>query len=203
MTGIDFSFRDPGAMSALERYRFLSSAVVPRPIAWVTTRSRDGVVNAAPFSFFNGVSASPALLSISVGRRRDGSPKDTLRNAEETGEMVVHVVPFDLRKEMVATSEDLPPEESELTKLGLATAPSVVVAPPRIAAAPAGFECRVERIVPFPRSSLIVGEIVCFFARDDLLVDGALDFTRLRPLGRLGGDAYLDPVTGRFDLPRP
>lgn len=193
---------DPDGMSPLDRYRFLVSAIVPRPIAWVSTVSAEGAVNAAPFSFFTGISSSPPLLGVCVGNRRDGSPKDTLRNAAETGEMVVNVVPWELREEMVACAKDLPHGESELEPLGLGTAPSVVVAPPRIAASPVNLECRVERIVPFPNISMIVGEVVRIHARDDLVENGEILFARLRPLGRLGRQEYLDPEEGVVEIPR-
>jgi len=193
---------DPETLSPVERYRLLISAVVPRPIAWVTTLSSEGAGNAAPFSFFNGISASPPLLGVCVGRRRDGRPKDTLANAEATGEMVVNVVPRERAAEMAACARDLPHGEDELEAVGLATVPSEVVKPPRIADSPVNLECRVERIIPFERTSMIVGRIVRFHVRDDLFRDGAVDFRALRPVGRLGGDDYLDPEDGVFELPR-
>jgi flavin reductase (DIM6/NTAB) family NADH-FMN oxidoreductase RutF len=194
---------DPDGLEVRARYRLLISAIVPRPIAWVTTVSPAGVVNAAPFSFFSGISSSPPMLAIFVGPRRDGTPKDTLRNASETGEMVVNVVPRALAESMVATSEDLPPEESEVGRFGLATAPSDRVRPPRLADCPVNFECRVERVIPFAGTSMVAGRILLVHVRDDLLREGAVDFAGLRPVGRLGGIDYLDPVEGVFPIPPP
>jgi flavin reductase (DIM6/NTAB) family NADH-FMN oxidoreductase RutF len=194
---------DPEHLDPKARYRLMISAIVPRPIAWVTTLSRDGVVNAAPFSFFSGISATPPLLAVFVGNRRDGTPKDTLRNAAATLEMVVNVVPHTLAREMVASSEDLPPGVSEVEKLGLATAPSSLVAPPRLAGCPVNMECRVAQVVPFGGTSMLVGSILRIHVRDDLLKDGTVDFGGLRPVGRLGGWRYLDPVGGVFTIPPP
>jgi len=194
---------DPSEMSPLERYRFMISAVVPRPIAWVTTISSEGRLNAAPFSFFTGISSNPPLVGVCVGNRRDGSPKDTLRNAEETGEMVVNVVPYRLREQMVACSKDFPPDVDELAETGLDTAPSEVVRPPRIAGSPVSMECRVERVIPFGGTSMIVGEVVRFHADDGVLEDGTVGFERVRPVGRLGGSDYLDHEVGMFEIPRP
>ncbi len=194
---------DPDGLSAPDRYRLLISAVVPRPIAWVTTVSPGGVVNAAPYSFFNGISGTPPLVQFCAGRRRDGSEKDTLRNARDTQEMVVNVVPNTLAREMVATSEEFPPEVSEPEVVGLALAPSEVVKPPRLALSPVSLECRLERLIPFGGTTMVVGRVLRVHVRDDLYVKGQVDFDGLRPVGRLGGASYLDPVTGRFEIPRP
>ncbi|MCU0726072.1 MAG: flavin reductase family protein [Planctomycetes bacterium] len=194
---------EPDSLDPKDRYRLLISAIVPRPIAWVTTISPGGVVNAAPFSFFSGISSSPPMLAVFVGSRRDGTPKDTHRNAAETGEMVVNVVPRALAPAMVATSEDLPPEESEVESLGLALAPSALIRAPRLADCPVNFECRVERIIPFGGTSMLAGRILTVHVRDDLLREGAVDFAGLRPVGRLGGTDYLDPVEGVFSIPPP
>jgi flavin reductase (DIM6/NTAB) family NADH-FMN oxidoreductase RutF len=194
---------DPEGLTAPDRYRMLISAIVPRPIAWVTTVSPGGVVNAAPYSFFNGICSTPPLLAVCIGRRRDGSEKDTLRNARDTGEMVVNVAPRDLAREMVATSEEFPPEVSEPEVVGLALAASEVVKPPRLAGSPVNLECRVEQLLPFEGTTMVVGRVLRVHVRDDLWVKGQVDFDALCPVGRLGGTSYLDPVTGRFEIPRP
>ena len=115
--------------------------ITPRPIAWVSSVSPSGVANLAPFSFFNGVAASPPTLLFSAVNRRDGSPKDTVRNVEATGEFVVNVVSHDLRVPMNATSEELPYETSELEACGLVAVASERVRPPRVAGVKAAFEC--------------------------------------------------------------
>lgn len=196
-------FLNPDEMSPIERYHFMTSALVPRPIAWVTTCEPNGKVNAAPYSFFAGISSSPPLLGVCVGRRRDGSSKDTLRNAKEEGEMVVNMCPFDLRDQMVGCSKDFPPGVSEIEKLRIETAPSETVEPPRIVGAKVSFECSVERIIEFGGTSMIVGRVLRFVAADDVLEDGRVSFGKLRPLGRLGGLEYLDLEEGVLEIPRP
>lgn len=191
---------DPEDLDRKQRYRLMISCVVPRPIAWVTTRSREGVVNAAPYSFMNGISSDPPLLGVCIGPRRDGTPKDTLRNAQETGEMVVHMVPFEAGRKMVDTSRDYPPEVSEVVELGLATVPGERVSVPRLADSPVAMECRVERVIPFPGTNMVVGRVLAFFVRDDLLHDGEVDVRGFRPVGRLGGFSYLDLEEGVFEL---
>jgi flavin reductase (DIM6/NTAB) family NADH-FMN oxidoreductase RutF len=192
---------DPRSLSSRERYRLMISALVPRPIAWVTTVCENGQINAAPFSFFGGISSTPPLLGVSVGSRSDGTPKDTLRNAERSGEMVVNMVPYALREEMVATSRAYPPGVSEVEEVGLTVASSEVVAPPRIADSPVAFECEVERVIDFGGTSMIVGRVVRLHLADEVLADGLVDFKKLRPLGRLGGIQYLDVERGVIDLP--
>jgi len=192
---------DPAELSPPDRYRLMISGIVPRPIAWVTTRFPDGGINAAPFSFFNGISSTPPLLMVSVGRRRDGSPKDTLANAVATGEMVVNVVPRSLAETMVATSRDPGPGVSEVEELGLALADSEVVATPRLAASPVAFECEVERTIDFGGTTMIVGSVVSVHMSEDVAAeDGTVDFMALRPIGRLGGRSYLDPRDGEFEI---
>jgi flavin reductase (DIM6/NTAB) family NADH-FMN oxidoreductase RutF len=191
---------DPDELSKQERYHLMISSIVPRPIAWVTTLDDSGVVNAAPFSFFNGISSSPPLVGVCVGRRRDGRPKDTLANAEATGEMVVNVVPHELARAMVECARDLPPGESEIEAAGLATDPSDRVAPPRIRGVPAAFECVVDRTIRFGPTTMIVGRVLLFHVRDDVLEDGRVVFARARPVGRLGGSSYLDAEGGEFEI---
>ncbi|MEN8148392.1 MAG: flavin reductase family protein [Planctomycetota bacterium] len=194
---------DPAGLTAPERYFLLTSAIVPRPIAWVTTRFPDGSVNAAPFSFFNGISASPPLLMVAVGRRRDGTPKDTLANAEATGEMVVNVVPRDQAETMVATSRDPGPGVSEVEELGLDLADSTAIATPRLAASPVALECTVDRTIDFGGTTMIVGAVVAVHVDDEVAAeDGTVDFGKLRPVGRLGGFGYLDPEDGWFEIGR-
>jgi flavin reductase (DIM6/NTAB) family NADH-FMN oxidoreductase RutF len=195
---------DPEALSRPERYHLLISAIVPRPIAWVSTRFPEGGVNVAPFSFFNGISSSPPLLMVCVGRRRDGSPKDTLANAKATGEMVVNVVSRDLAEVMVETSAAFPPGVSEAEEVGLELAESEVVATPRVARSPVSFECEVERTIDFEGTTMIVGRVVSIHVSEDVATEeGTVDFDRLGPIGRLGGQDYLDPETGRFGIGRP
>jgi len=183
---------DPAELDRRGLYYLLASCVVPRPIAWVTSQSADGVRNAAPFSFFNGVSSAPPVVSIAIGRRR-GEKKDTLANIEATGEFVVNVVDASMGQAMVDTSVEHPPEVDELETVGLDTEPSDVVAPPRIKGVPISMECRLLQAIEVGggASTLVLGEVVRFHVREGLRQeDGRVDTARWTPLGRLGGQGY-------------
>jgi flavin reductase (DIM6/NTAB) family NADH-FMN oxidoreductase RutF len=198
----------PEELPYREFYRILIGAVVPRPIAWVSTLS-NGRLNLAPFSFFNAVSAKPPLLGFCPSLRWvDGrpAPKDTLRNIRETGEFVVNMVTFALVEAMNLTSGDYESSINEFELAKLATRPSQVVRPPQVAQSPVSFECQVERIVDFgsepPSGSLVIGEIVCIHLEDEILKDGRLDGDALDLIGRMGGMQY-SRTTQRFEMKRP
>jgi flavin reductase (DIM6/NTAB) family NADH-FMN oxidoreductase RutF len=198
----------PDEVPHREFYRLLIGAVVPRPIAWVSTLS-DGRLNLAPFSFFNLVSAKPPLLGFAPSLRQvDGrpAPKDTLRNIRETGEFVVNVVTFAVAEAMNLTSGDYESSINEFEVAKLATRPSQVVRPPQVAASPVSFECRAEWIIDFgsePASgSLVIGEIVSVHLEDEVLRDGRFDGDALDLIGRMGGTQY-SRTTERFDMKRP
>jgi len=198
----------PDEVPHREFYRLLIGAVVPRPIAWVSTLS-DGRLNLAPFSFFNLVSAKPPLLGFAPSFREvhgRPAPKDTLRNIRETGEFVVNVVTFAVAEAMNLTSGDYESSINEFEVAKLATRPSQVVRPPHVAASPVSFECRAERIIDFgsePASgSLVIGEIVSVHLEDEVLRDGRFDGDALDLIGRMGGTQY-SRTTERFDMKRP
>lgn len=184
---------DPDALTPAERYRLMISAIVPRPIAWVTTLFPDGAVNAAPFSYFNGVSSTPPLVSVSVGRRGrvpEGVDrrKDTLANVQRTGEMVVNVVSAPAAEAMVASSG-----VSEVARNGLETVPGATVAVPGLAAARLRMECRLHALLDLPEAhaTLVIGRVLRFEAAEGVLDgDGLVDLAALDPLGRLGGEDY-------------
>lgn len=192
-------------LRASQAYGLLISVLVPRPIAWVTSRSRDGVVNAAPFSFYAGISAVPPILGLGIGRRRDGSPKDTARNILEGREFVVHLAEEENLEELVATSAEHPPEVGEPEELGLELQPSETVAVPALACARVRLECVLHRhleVGEFP-VDFILGEIRAFRIHEELLdEDGAVREERLHPVARLGGSGYA-PVRERLEVPRP
>lgn len=198
---------DPATRDARANYQFLTSAVMPRPIAWVTTLDPStGVVNAAPFSWFNAVCADPPMLMLAIQARADGSPKDTLRNIRAAREFVVNVVPRAAAEAMVQTSGDYPPEVSEVAAVGLATAPSRKVRPPRLAASPVHFECRLAQDIPLGRrqeTTLVLGEVV-HVAADDAVLDsrGNVDAAKVTLVGRMGGSEYTD-TAARFTVKRP
>lgn len=184
---------DLAALDPRTRYKLLCGVVIPRPVAWVTTRSASGVVNAAPFSFFNVFGQDPALIVLGLENRADGSPKDTTRNIAETGEFVINILTPDLAGNMVATAATYPPETSEPNALGLDLEPSQSVKPPRLAAAPVALECRKLASLSFSAErELLVGEALFLHARPGLVdeatmrVDWGGDF----PVARLFADRY-------------
>lgn len=197
---------DPATRDAAANYHFLLSAVVPRPIAWVTTVDGTGLVNAAPFSFFNAVCADPPTVMLAIIDRPDGTPKDTLRNIRSSGEFVVNVAPRSLVEAMVQTSGDYAPDVSEVDVVGLRTMPSVKVRPPRLADSPVHLECRLSQEIPLGRRQrvgLVLGEVV-HVAADDAVLDarGNLDPTKVTLAARMGGAAYVDTANS-FTVKRP
>jgi flavin reductase (DIM6/NTAB) family NADH-FMN oxidoreductase RutF len=200
---------DPATLSADAAYAWQAATILPRPIAWTSTLNEDGSANLAPFSFFTGVSSDPPTCLICVSRRRrqlDGSrpPKDTWRNIERTGEFVIHVVDDALGPQMNATSREFPYGTDEIAEVGLTRVPSDRISPPRITEAPVAMECRLERIVEVGRAgtAVIIGEILLWHVRDELVVGGRLDLGRLDAIGRMGGPTYTR-TRDRFDLVRP
>ncbi len=194
-------------LSPRESYPWMIGAITPRPIAWVSTMAADGRTNLAPFSFFQGVCASPPTLLFTGANDRTGKKKDTIVNVEQAPEFVVNIVSYALRAPMNLTSEPLPHGESEFEKFNIATLPSLKVKPPRVAASPVAFECRVDRIVRVGdgplAGNIVIGRIVCAHVDESVLGnDGRLDPAKLDTIGRMGGDLY-SRTTERFSIPRP
>jgi len=182
---------DPAGLDPRDVYRLMTSVVVPRPIAWVSTVSPDGAPNAAPFSYFQALGGKPPTVMIAVGNRRTGEPKDTRRNIEATGEFVVNMVGEESGPAMVKTSVDHPYGVSEFEQAGLTAVPSARVAPPRIGECAVSFECKLDRVLEIAGSGVCIGEVVLFHVADSVLNDdGLVDAARLKPLGRLGGSQY-------------
>lgn len=198
---IDFAGLDPEA-----RYRVLTSTIVPRPIAWITTVSTEGVRNAAPFSFFNAMGKDPPLLAVGIQDDR-GRIKDTARNILETGEFVVNLVSEATAEAMVATSARVLPHVDELELAGLKTVPSRSVRPERIACSPVAFECRLHTPLQFPSGQLIaIGEVMWVSVDDDVVVDArrpTIDTAKLDLVGRLSGRDGYTRLTDKFSLRRP
>lgn len=195
---------DPASLDPRDAYRLFASVVVPRPIAWVSTVGSDGTRNVAPFSFFNAVGGNPPTVMFSVGSR-SGQAKDTLRNARETGEFVVHIVDEAIAERMNRTSGEWSYDVDEFEQAELATLPSRVVAPERIAEAAIAMEGKVTQIIPVEGTqyTMVVGRIVRYHVRSDLLREsGLVDAPRLRPVARLGGDEYAT-IGGVFEMLRP
>lgn len=182
---------DPSDLAAEQAYRLLTGIVVPRPIAWVTTLSGDGVVNLAPFSAFTFVSPKPPMLAISVGRKA-GVYKDTAQNILNNEEFVVHIADSTLMAAVHESSTEHPPDVSEVEELNLETLPGERVKVPRLAVAPIAMECRFRQCLEFgeTRSRLLVGEVLVFHIRDGLLNDGKIETEALDPIARIGGPRY-------------
>ena len=197
----------PSGSTPRDVYRLMTSLIVPRPIAFVSSQSREGVRNLAPFSFFTAVSANPPVVCFSpMIRGAEASRKDTLVNIEATGEFVLNIVSEEIARQMNACSEEVPPEVDEFTLSGLTPVPSETVAPPRVLESKACMECRLLQVVnvsPLPLGgSLVLGEVLLFHIDDRLFEDGRLDPGALHPIGRMGGSTYVR-TTDTFEMPRP
>ncbi len=187
-----------------ERYKLLCAAVVPRPIALVTSVDASGTVNAAPFSFFNVFSEDPPLIVLGLQHKPTQGPKDTTRNIAETGVFVVNLVDEPLAEAMNVCAIDFPPETSEIDAAGLTLLPGIDIAVPRIAQAPFALECRRTVALAFgPHRELLVGEVLRLHARENLVdpVRLRVDTDAYHPVGRLFGDGYARQ-RDRFDLKR-
>lgn len=174
--------------------------VAPRPIGWISTVSESGVVNLAPYSFFNAISGRPPLVMFASESSRAGV-KDSQRNAEATGEFVTNMATWDLRLAMNKTSAHVVGDEFELA--GLEKAPCLKVKAPRVAASPASMECRYLQTVNLPGGgAMVLGEVLVVHIRDDVMVNGRVDYKKIRPLARLG---YMDyaVLEETFSMDRP
>jgi flavin reductase (DIM6/NTAB) family NADH-FMN oxidoreductase RutF len=199
---LDFSTLDPRTA-----YQWMVSTILPRPIAWVSTISVDGVTNLAPFSFFQGVCANPPTLMFVPVNNRQGLKKDTVRNIEAVPEFVVNLVSHELAEQMNQSAALLPHGESEFETFGIVSAPSAQVRPPRVAAAPVAFECILDRFVHIGEGPLaanvVFGRILTAHLGDDMLdAAGWPDQAKLDLIGRMGGDDYTT-TRDRFAIKRP
>jgi flavin reductase (DIM6/NTAB) family NADH-FMN oxidoreductase RutF len=192
---------DPAKLDTQSVYKLLVGAVVPRPIAWVSTRSRDGVLNLAPYSFFTVVSREPPMLAISIGPRTGGEdyPKDTLTNMRESQEFVINMVSMALADAMHETSFNHSPEVDEFERAGVTPAPCEVVRTPRVAEARISMECTVEHMLKLGSDSLVIGRMHRYHVEDALISNGRIDLMALDPLARMAGN--FTRVESLFDLP--
>lgn len=200
---------DPAAETPQNIYKLLIGAVVPRPIALVSSLSADGIPNLAPFSFFNAVCANPPLLCFAVSRPGQGAEsvkKDTLANIEATGEFVVNIVSENFAEQMNLTAGNYPPEVDEFAVAGLTPATSVKVKPARVAEAKVSMECRLFQLVTLSErpmgGSLVLGEVVSIYADESMVTDFRVDPEGLQAVGRMGGLTYTR-TRDRFDIVRP
>ena len=192
---------DPGTHTPATNYKLLTNLVVPRPIAWVTSQSEQGIVNLAPFSFFNAIGSDPLYVMISVGRRDDGSLKDTAVNICASGEFVVNMVTEELLAAMNISAADFPPDQSEAVAAGLQLADSAKIRVPRIAQSQAGMECKLHSRQALGLYTIFIGEVVMFHVADHLLGE-RMHINGFAPVGRLGSPSMYCRTTDRFDLAR-
>ncbi len=180
---------DPKTLERPSLYNLMTSAVAPRPVAWVSTINAEGVRNIAAFSYFNAMSTMPPLLVVSVGILAGGRVKDTLLNVQAVPEFVVHIASSDLMAQVEVTGLEFPHDVDEFAEARLTPVPSDVVRPPRIAEAPVAMECVLREIHPLPagsKNTLVIGEVVRFHVREDLLGDNyVVDTLALDPISRL------------------
>lgn len=175
----------PEDLAPREAYHLLTSLVVPRPIAWVSTLAEDGARNLAPHSYFNIISSDPPIVHFT-----SSGLKDTLRNARATGEFVVNVVSRDVADAMNITAASFAPGEDEFDWAALDAEPSTVVSPPRVAGIKAALECRVREVLSMGNGTMVFGEVVHIHVADDVWRDGRVHPELLRPVGRLSGSDY-------------
>jgi flavin reductase (DIM6/NTAB) family NADH-FMN oxidoreductase RutF len=192
-------------LSPAQRYHITSSLVVPRPIAWVTTLNEDGSVNAAPFSYFQLMGENPPLCVLGIGRRSDGSPKDSFANIRRSREYVINIVTEENAELMNLCATDFPPGMSEVGTLKLATEPSSTVKPPRLAVSPASFETREVQTLLIGGNQIVMGELLVVHVRDEFI---DLKTLRIRTdamhvVGRLqGGGGGYTRTRDRFEIER-
>lgn len=186
--------------------RVLTGVIVPRPIALVSSISAEGIVNLAPFSFFNAIAYAPPTIVLGISRSAGWKDKDTLANIEATGEFVVNVVVDDIASAMNSTAAEYPADVDEFEVSGLTTAASDTVRPPRVSESPVNMECRLNQVIPIggeaSAHALVIGEISLMHIRDDIIDGHRIDHLRLKPVGRLAGNMYC-ATNDVYELVRP
>jgi flavin reductase (DIM6/NTAB) family NADH-FMN oxidoreductase RutF len=198
---------DPAQQDPRDVYKLMTGIIVPRPIAFVSTISQEGIRNLAPFSFFTAVSANPPVICFSpLVRELDGSRKDTLANIEATREFVVHAVSEPIAEQMNACSYDYPADVDEFDVSGLTPVKSDIVKPPRVLEALVAMECRLLQAIHVSAKplggSIVLGEVLRFHVRDVILSNFKIDPDRFAPIGRMSGPTYVR-TTDRFLMERP
>ncbi|MEP6962006.1 MAG: flavin reductase family protein [Acidobacteriota bacterium] len=199
---------DPSTRDPFDVYRLLSGSILPRPIAFVSTLSADGIRNLAPFSFFTVISANPPVICFCPMTRAEPRPKkDTLMNIEATGEFVVNICSEDFAEKMNATAGEYPPDVDEFQLSGLTPVPSEIVKPPRVKESRVNMECKLHQIVPvsskFLGGTLVMGEVVRFHVQDSMINQICeIDADQLNAIGRMAGPVYVR-TKDRFEMIRP
>lgn len=192
---------DPSLRSNEDNYKVLTNIVVPRPIAWVTSLNQSGLINLAPFSFFNAVGTDPIYIIISIGHNESGKIKDTANNISTNGEFVVNMVTEDLLEEMNISAADFPADQSEVEATNLDVKASIKINTPRIAKAQASMECKLFSEQLLGANKLFISEVVMFHVADNL-IDQNLHINSFSPVGRLGSPSVYCHTVDRFELNR-
>ncbi len=188
-----FDPREVGMKPEPFKHSVYSALVVPRPIGWISSLSADGVVNLAPFSFFNALSGDPPCVMYCPNAVKPGTgeKKDSYQNVQDTGEFVFNMCVWGLRDEMIATAEHAPASVDEMAKVGLEAAPCHNVSPPRVKASPIALECKHIQTIDLPpgrnsQSHVVIGEVVGIHIDDDVITDGIVDVHKMELIARLG-----------------
>ena len=182
--------------------------IVPRPIAWISSISEEGITNLAPYSYFNAVAEKPPIIMFASGGAKEGADKDSVRNIEATGEFVVNIVSLDQKDEMIKSSAVLAYNESEFEYFKIDNLPSKLVKPPRVARSAINLECKYLSTVQLPKDSddlsnkVIFGQVVAVHIDERVMTDGKVDIRKLKPLCRLGYKEYA-AILDAFELERP
>lgn len=199
---------DPNLQPFKDNYKLMIGSILPRPIAFVSTKSKDGIDNLAPFSFFNGVCSNPPTISFCPVRKgADGEIKDTLKNIQDTGVFALNIVSESFATEMVSTATEFPPEVSEFEESGLSPIPCQNIDVMRVGESKITFECELNQIIEIGDGSpgsgfLVLGTIVLFHVSDDLYENGRIDLEKLQPIGRLAGAKGYCRISDRFEIER-
>ena len=199
-------YQDMDKIDPLQCYQAAVAAIVPRPIAWVSTRSANGILNLAPYSFFTVASCDPLILSVTQIKPRDLKDKDTLCNLRATGECVVNIVNEQVAQLMNASCANFPPEVDEFAQLGIEQIQSVKVAVPGVAMSPVRFECTLQQIINISDKAmggtLMLLKVVAIHSSDHCTQDGRIQTKALHAIGKMGGESY-STTKDNFDLARP
>jgi flavin reductase (DIM6/NTAB) family NADH-FMN oxidoreductase RutF len=197
---------DPARLDRKEAHDLMVGAALPRPIAFVSTVGAGGIYNLAPFSFFIPMSVNPAIVGLGIGRKRDGSKKDTLVNIELTKDFVINLVTERLAEAMNQTAGEYPIEVDEFKVAGLTPVGGDFVKSPLVGESPINMECRLLQILEygeFPRiNNFVIGEVIQVQVKDEFWADGEIQSSRLKAIGRMGGDLYCR-TTDLFEMKRP
>ena len=197
---------DFSTLSSKDRYKLIISTIVPRPIAWVVTLDEAGLLNAAPFSFFNAFSTDPAVVGIGIGTHDSGRPKDTRRNIRDTHQFVVNLVSEEMAKAMNITAITFDSEVDEIAEAKLQTRPSTRIRPPRIAGSPVALECELMQIVDLGgEAELVLGRVLAMHVREDAVIDPAkhyVDTAKLSLIGRMHGSGFYTRTSDLFRIDR-